>query len=49
MLKMSEERRAYLEEVAEDYGVDLFTVMALAAVLGEEEDYDGLIEVIGGM
>lgn len=48
-MKMSEERLAYLEEVADEYGVDLFTVVALAEVLGEDEDYDGLIEVIGGM
>ena len=48
-MKMNEERRAYLEEVADDYGVDLFTVMALAEVLGESEDYDGLIEVVGGL
>ena len=49
MLKIGEERLAYLEGVADDYGVDLFTVVALAEVLGEDEDYDGLIEVLGGM
>jgi len=40
---MNKERLEYLTELAEDYGVDLNTVIALAEVLGQDEDYDGLV------
>ena len=36
-------REAYLAELAGDYGVDLETVEVLADMLGEIEDFDGLI------
>ncbi len=36
-------RKDYLECLAEDYCVPLDTVYALASVLGEDEDFDGLI------
>lgn len=36
-------REAYLESLAEDYGVKLNTVMQLANLLGETEDFDGLV------
>jgi hypothetical protein len=36
-------RDAYLESLAEQYGVSLQTVFALSDVLGENEDFDGLI------
>ena len=36
-------RQHYLECLAEDYGVDLDTVQALADLLGPDEDFDGLV------
>lgn len=36
-------RRDYLNSLAEDFGLPKFTVYALADVLGESEDFDGLI------
>lgn len=36
-------RRAYLEELADDLGVDLSIVHALADLLGPNEDFDGLV------
>jgi hypothetical protein len=40
-------REAYLRCVAEDYGVDLETVQAVADLLGEDEDFDGLLVSLG--
>jgi hypothetical protein len=36
-------RRAYLDSLADDYGLDRSTVYALAGILGSSEDFDGLI------
>ncbi len=36
-------RRAYLLNLADDTGVDIKTVLALADLLGPEEDFDGLV------
>jgi hypothetical protein len=36
-------RRAYLDSLADDYGLDRSTVYALAGILGPNEDFDGLI------
>lgn len=36
-------RKEYLDSLAEDYGVDEEAVYALAEVLGEDEDFDGLL------
>jgi len=36
-------RMDYLTCLAEDYGVDLDTVLALAGLYGESEDFDGLV------
>lgn len=36
-------RRAYLLSLADDTGVDIDIVMALADMLGEDEDFDGLV------
>ena len=36
-------RKEYLDEMAFEYGVDRGTVGILAEVLGESEDFDGLI------
>ena len=33
----------YLESVADQFGVDLMIVSSMAEVLGENEDFDGLI------
>lgn len=40
------ERREYLNNLAEDYGVSKGTVYALADLLGQDEDYDGLISAL---
>lgn len=39
----SEERKQYLEELADEYDVDVETVFVLADILGPNEDHDGLI------
>ncbi len=36
-------RSAYLENLAEEYGLDLFTVVSVAEMYGAAEDFDGLI------
>lgn len=36
-------RRDYLESLADDIGVELNTVLALADMLGPTEDFDGLV------
>lgn len=36
-------RREYLECLADDTGVDQFTVFMLADMLGPNEDFDGLV------
>ena len=36
-------RRHYLESLAEDFGVDINTVLMLASMLGPSEDFDGLV------
>lgn len=36
-------RRDYLNSLAEDFGIDKSTVYMLASMLGESEDFDGLI------
>lgn len=37
------DRRAYLEGLADEYGVDIETVLVLAFTLGPSEDFDGLV------
>ena len=36
-------RTDYLQCLSEDYGIPLDTVLALADLLGESEDFDGLL------
>ena len=36
----------YLTSLADDYGVDKAQVLTLASILGESEDFDGLITSI---
>ena len=44
-----ESRRDYLTQLAEDYGVDLDTVLMMASILGPNEDFDGLVTHIEDM
>lgn len=37
------ERLEYLKGLADNYGVDLDVVFAIADILGPNEDYDGLV------
>ena len=41
-----ENRRDYLESLADEYDVDLQAVFNLANLLGPNEDFDGLITTI---
>ena len=45
---MNEEqtREQYLRQLADEYGIDELIVFELADVLGENEDYDGLINAL---
>lgn len=38
-------REDYLEQVAETYGLPQDTVNALADILGQDEDFDGLLSM----
>jgi len=40
---MNEERKEYLEGLADDFGLPVGDVFALADMLGPNEDYDGLV------
>lgn len=44
-----ESRRDYLTQLAEDYGVELDTVLMLASMLGPNEDFDGLVSSMEDM
>jgi hypothetical protein len=39
-------RKEYLTGVAEDYGIPRSEVFMLASLLGESEDYDGLLSML---
>lgn len=41
-----ENRRDYLESLASEYEVDYGTVAMLASMLGESEDFDGLVSML---
>ena len=43
------DRKDYLKCLALDYGVSYMTVFALADMLGENEDFDGLISALDDM
>ena len=43
------DRADYLSCLAEDYGADLDAVVALANLLGPDEDFDGLIVSVQDM
>ena len=40
------DRKEYLDNLADDLGIDNGTVYALADVLGESEDFDGLVSAL---
>lgn len=40
------DRKEYLDNLADDFGIDNETVYALADVLGESEDFDGLVSAL---
>ena len=46
---MTKERKERLQELAEEFGVNEEMVFALASVLGESEDYDGLVTALEDM
>lgn len=39
-------RREYLDELAGEYGLDRSVVYAIADMLGESEDFDGLLNIL---
>lgn len=44
--EMTPKRRRYLQDLADEYGVDEETVFMLADMLGPNEDRDGLINAL---
>lgn len=36
-------RADYLRSIADDYGTDMIIVSSMAEILGDDEDFDGLI------
>lgn len=40
------DRVDYLQSVAEDYGTDRMIVSSMAEILGDDEDFDGLISAL---
>ena len=40
---MDEARKEYLNGLCDEYGIPMDIVYTMAELLGEEEDYDGLI------
>lgn len=46
---MKPERLEYLRTLAEDYDVELVDVVRLAIDLGEDEDYDGLVDCVNNL
>lgn len=47
--KSYKNRRDYLESLAKEYGVSYMEVYGLASMLGENEDFDGLISALEDM
>jgi hypothetical protein len=43
------DRADYLASLADDYGVDSYTMAMLADVMGESEDFDGLVSELEDM
>ena len=43
------DRKEYLQDLALDYGVPYEVVLELADVLGEQEDFDGLVSELSDL
>lgn len=41
-----DDRNDYLEHLSEEYCVDILTVHEIADLLGQSEDFDGLISIL---
>lgn len=41
-----ENRKEYLIDLADTYGIDVQTVFTLASILGSNEDFDGLVTAL---
>lgn len=41
-----ENRKEYLECLADEYGIDTNTVFTLASLLGKDEDFDALVSAL---
>jgi glycosidase len=41
-----ESRKDYLNNLADDFGIDRNTVYSIASMLGSSEDFDGLITAL---
>ena len=41
-----ESRKDYLNNLADEFGIDKQTVYTAASILGESEDFDGLISTL---
>ena len=39
-------RKEYLEDLADNFGIDVQTVFTLASILGSNEDFDGLLTTL---
>jgi len=39
-------RKEYLEDLADNFGIDVQTVFTLASILGSNEDFDGLVTAL---
>lgn len=44
-----EDREEYLEYLSDEYEVELSSILAIAELLGREEDFDGLVSMIQDM
>lgn len=40
------DRNEYLASLADEYGIHIFVVRAVANVLGQNEDFDGLVNAL---
>ena len=40
------DRKAYLQSLSEEYGIEEEVVFAVADMLGENEDFDGLVTTL---
>lgn len=40
------DRQDYLNSLAAEYGVDMGVVFAMADMMGESEDFDGLLNIL---